>query len=109
MEQAETSITAATDAPRPLILSYHGPTISGDARPSYLIAAVCGLIALLLFSFGIYILLDLTLGAVGTSGWVMISALAAPFCFLGGAMLISQVGRWRRSIRRPDANVPASR
>jgi membrane associated rhomboid family serine protease len=110
MEQAETSTaTAAADASRPPILSYYGPAIpSGDARPSYLIAAVCGLIALLLFSFGIYIVLDLTLGAVGTSGWVMISALAAPFCFLGGVMLISRVGRRLRLVRRANAEVPAS-
>jgi hypothetical protein len=109
MEQAETS-SAAADAPRPPILSYHGPTIpAGEARPSYLMAAACGLIALLLFSFGIYIVLDLTLSAVSTSGWVMISVLAAPFCFLGGATLVSRACRRRRSIRRPNASAPASR
>jgi len=109
MEHAEASNVADPKAARPPILSYHGPTIpTGDSRPSYLAAAACGLFALLLFSLGIYIVLALILNSVGTSGWVMISCLASPFCFLGGAMLVSRIGR-RRWMRPSDGSGSASR
>ena len=109
MERAEISTAAEVNAPRPPILSYHGPTIpTGESRPSYLAAAAIGLFALLLFSLGIYIVLALILNSVGKSGWVMISCLASPFCLLGGAMLVSRIGR-RRWIHPSDGSAPESR
>lgn len=109
MEQVESSTAREVSAPRPPVLSYHGPTIpTGDAPPSYLAVAAVGLFALLLFSLGIYLILELILNSVGTSGWVMIGCLAAPFCFLGGAMVLRRIGR-RRWTRHPDASAPESR
>ena len=108
MEPAEFPSVKPVDAERPPILSYHGPDIVPDARcRSYLIAAACGVIALVLFSFGIYIVLDLTLGALATSGWVMISILTAPSCFLGGALLVGRIARRQmRTGRRGQLLLP---
>ena len=100
MEPIEHPSDRLADAPAKFVLSYHCPTVgAGETRARYLAAAACGLSALLLFSLGIYIVLVMILNSVGTSGWVMISCLVAPFCFLCGSMLLSRVSRMRRMIR----------
>jgi hypothetical protein len=107
MEPAELPSIKPVEASRLPILSYHAPAMpGGNAQPSYLLVAACGVIALLLFSFGIYLVLNLALGSLGTSGWVMISVLVAPFVFLGGAMLVSRIGCRRAPISPPSPLPP---